>query len=591
MSALESPPSLAPLWQDPWCAVTAGAVTGPVSAVTADDFYAQQNKNQMMNQANFYHHQLHQPPHMGYHHHHNPIMEGGQNNNNNSMNSDTNSSSTTSSTGSEAKSKPHRQVNFKLDIKAEPNEVHQPNTGGMQKVPSISDLSDPDSSLDIPCSQVPPLTPSSNKKVNEVLKTTYATWDKDSERSAVPKDPRNWTKEHVRHWLTWAIREFSLAGPNFSQFVQQFQITGKEMCSLPKEEFLARAPAFMGDILWAHLEILQKDVDLGANIENVPSNYSESFALPQVADFQRTYTQLDVVQSTQAHVDSTSNRPQYTQRPSNCYPTSVADYVSNNGSTVDSSSEFSYQMTDIKYSPAQPNQQINNGRVPSYNPLAYNDQFGNSEPMWPYQVQHEQQAWHQPHEYAPPSATPPQAPTTLAPTTQTQTPMHHHPAFLQNRDPTPPNNTSSHPALASLESGKPLIQAAMLSGYNSNGGAGGGPCFTGSGPIQLWQFLLELLTDKSCQHFISWTGDGWEFKMTDPDEVARRWGVRKNKPKMNYEKLSRGLRYYYDKNIILKTAGKRYVYRFVCDLQGLLGYSPEEIHQMVDLKPEKKEDE
>ena len=62
------------------------------------------------------------------------------------------------------------------------------------------------------------------------------------------------------------------------------------------------------------------------------------------------------------------------------------------------------------------------------------------------------------------------------------------------------------------------------------------------GAIQLWQFLLELLTDKSCQHFICWTGDGWEFKMTDPDEVARRWGVRKNKPKMNYEKLSRGLR-------------------------------------------------
>lgn len=49
--------------------------------------------------------------------------------------------------------------------------------------------------------------------------------------------------------------------------------------------------------------------------------------------------------------------------------------------------------------------------------------------------------------------------------------------------------------------------------------ANGQPCFTGSGPIQLWQFLLELLTDKSCQNFISWTGDGWEFKLTDPDEV------------------------------------------------------------------------
>ncbi|KAI8425037.1 hypothetical protein MSG28_006913 [Choristoneura fumiferana] len=118
-----------------------------------------------------------------------------------------------------------------------------------------------------------------------------------------------------------------------------------------------------------------------------------------------------------------------------------------------------------------------------------------------------------------------------------------------------------------------------------------GPCFTGSGPIQLWQFLLELLTDKGCQGFISWTGDGWEFKLTDPDEVARRWGIRKNKPKMNYEKLSRGLRYYYDKNIIHKTAGKRYVYRFVCDLQSLLGISPEQLHAMYEPKMEKKDDD
>ncbi|XP_043087725.1 protein C-ets-2 isoform X2 [Puntigrus tetrazona] len=125
-----------------------------------------------------------------------------------------------------------------------------------------------------------------------------------------------------------------------------------------------------------------------------------------------------------------------------------------------------------------------------------------------------------------------------------------------------------------LEQGKPVIPAAVLAG------------FTGSGPIQLWQFLLELLTDTSCQSIISWTGDGWEFKLTDPDEVARRWGKRKNKPKMNYEKLSRGLRYYYDKNIIHKTSGKRYVYRFVCDLQNLLGYTVEELHGMLGVQPD-----
>lgn len=152
-----------------------------------------------------------------------------------------------------------------------------------------------------------------------------------------------------------------------------------------------------------------------------------------------------------------------------------------------------------------------------------------------------------------------------------------------NPDLGPIAHAHSHPHPAFLSSGmpgargdlplgdtKPMLQSGMIGGYPSNGG-GGGPCFTGSGPIQLWQFLLELLTDKTCQGFISWTGDGWEFKLTDPDEVARRWGIRKNKPKMNYEKLSRGLRYYYDKNIIHKTAGKRYVYRFVCDLQTLLG--------------------
>ncbi|XP_063055556.1 ETS1-related protein isoform X2 [Engraulis encrasicolus] len=112
-----------------------------------------------------------------------------------------------------------------------------------------------------------------------------------------------------------------------------------------------------------------------------------------------------------------------------------------------------------------------------------------------------------------------------------------------------------------------------------------GPFLSGSGPIQLWQFLLELLLDSGCRTFISWTGDGWEFKMSDPAEVAKRWGQCKNKPKMNYEKLSRGLRYYYHKNIIHKTAGKRYVYRFVCDVQGMLGKTAREVLASLNVVP------
>jgi len=113
--------------------------------------------------------------------------------------------------------------------------------------------------------------------------------------------------------------------------------------------------------------------------------------------------------------------------------------------------------------------------------------------------------------------------------------------------------------------------------------------FLGSGQIQLWQFLLELLSDHNNSDCIIWEGSNGEFKLTDPDEVARRWGIRKNKPKMNYEKLSRGLRYYYDKNIIHKTTGKRYVYKFVCDLRNFLNLSPEQLLRIDDLKPKIKE--
>lgn len=43
------------------------------------------------------------------------------------------------------------------------------------------------------------------------------------------------------------------------------------------------------------------------------------------------------------------------------------------------------------------------------------------------------------------------------------------------------------------------------------------------------------------------------------------WGVRKRKPSMNYDKLSRAIRYYYDKKIMHKVHGKRYVYKFNFD--------------------------
>ncbi|CAL8360053.1 unnamed protein product [Lota lota] len=81
--------------------------------------------------------------------------------------------------------------------------------------------------------------------------------------------------------------------------------------------------------------------------------------------------------------------------------------------------------------------------------------------------------------------------------------------------------------------------------------------------ITLWQFLLQLLLDQSHKHLICWTSPDGEFKLLKSEEVAKLWGLRKNKTNMNYDKLSRALRYYYDKNIIKKVIGQKFVYKFV----------------------------
>uniref|UniRef100_A0A8C4Q365 ETS domain-containing protein n=1 Tax=Eptatretus burgeri TaxID=7764 RepID=A0A8C4Q365_EPTBU len=101
------------------------------------------------------------------------------------------------------------------------------------------------------------------------------------------------------------------------------------------------------------------------------------------------------------------------------------------------------------------------------------------------------------------------------------------------------------------------------------------------GSLQLWQFLVALLDDPRSGHCITWTGRGMEFKLVEPEEVARLWGMQKNRPAMNYDKLSRSLRYYYEKGILQKVAGERYVYKFVCDPEALFTMAFPEGHRLI----------
>ncbi|XP_030603501.1 ETS translocation variant 5-like isoform X2 [Archocentrus centrarchus] len=105
------------------------------------------------------------------------------------------------------------------------------------------------------------------------------------------------------------------------------------------------------------------------------------------------------------------------------------------------------------------------------------------------------------------------------------------------------------------------------------------------GSLQLWQFLLTLLDNPANAHLIVWTGRNMEFKLIDPEEVARLWGIQKNRPAMNYDKLSRSLRYYYEKGIMQKVAGERYVYKFVCNPEALFSMAFPD-NQRPSLKPD-----
>ena len=92
-----------------------------------------------------------------------------------------------------------------------------------------------------------------------------------------------------------------------------------------------------------------------------------------------------------------------------------------------------------------------------------------------------------------------------------------------------------------------------------------GPVRGGSSSnIHLWQFVKELLNRAEHSGCIHWVDrDQGIFKIVDSVRVAELWGKRKNRPAMNFDKLSRSLRQYYKKGIMKKTSRpQRLVYQF-----------------------------
>ncbi|XP_062870487.1 protein C-ets-2 isoform X2 [Trichomycterus rosablanca] len=413
-----------------------------------------------------------------------------------------------------------------------------------QEVPSGLECTPQDLGL---CS-VPLLTPCSKAVMSQALKDSFNGFSKVQRVCGISNNPRKWSKQHVQQWLHWVSSEFSLTTVNFFRF----DMSGQELCDLGKDGFLDLAPDFVGDILWEHLDqmmrecqerseakMLSQNTPAETKMSNGPAGFSldDTQCVLQASD--RTSSLLRELFEASDSPTQLISEPDYSMFPKPQLSTVNVSYISQEFPTSKAAPRLNTHFSSHEQTSLESVDSVDGSertlrswgsqssladaqRVPSYD--SFDDEYSGV----PVSLGKQGLSFKD---------------------------------YIQERN-------------EPLEQGKPVIPAAVLAG------------FTGSGPIQLWQFLLELLTDTTCQSIISWTGDGWEFKLTDPDEVARRWGRRKNKPKMNYEKLSRGLRYYYDKNIIHKTAGKRYVYRFVCDLQNLLGYTAEELHGMLGVQPD-----
>ncbi|XP_051542138.1 transcriptional regulator Erg-like isoform X1 [Myxocyprinus asiaticus] len=269
-------------------------------------------------------------------------------------------------------------------------------------------------------------------------------------RVIVPADPTLWSSDHVRQWLEWAVKEYSLPQVNVSLF---HSVDGKELCKMTKDDVQRLTSSYTADILLSHLQYLRET------------------PLPHLTS------------------DDVDKALQNSPRLMHARNTGGASFIFPNAPVYP---------PDAPRGPIRADASYDMGR----------------RAVWPQTVSASKVS------------------------------------------------QSSATIMTKTEDQRVHLDLYQILGPTSSRLAN-----PGSGQIQLWQFLLELLSDSSNSSCITWEGTNGEFKMTDPDEVARRWGERKSKPNMNYDKLSRALRYYYDKNIMTKVHGKRYAYKF--DFHGI----------------------
>ncbi|XP_065355377.1 ets DNA-binding protein pokkuri [Calliphora vicina] len=430
---------------------------------------------------------------------------------------------------------------------------------------------------------------------------------------SLPSDPRLWSREDVAVFLHFCEREFDLPKVDYDLF----QMNGKALCLLTRADFGHRCPG-AGDVLHNVLQMLVIESHMMQwHLPNSPVTPTSRYPLsphshpptptwppigpPESAFHQTSHltphhfmTPNSVTLSPPPSVDSQASSPPQNQDQQNGSATqsnSSSSSSSSSSSTHSSSSaaaagaaalmnpnafsvlknnghnasgghhsdseEESYSepptanSTIVNYS--NHNYNANAAAVAQYNnsppttpilkdmPQSLKQQIKNTfVNSWSQQQQQQQQQQHQQQQQMALEQKLPQSGSVSAPTT---------PSYVQ------PVKREFFPDKTDNRYMQPVKREFFPENTepNTNGRL-------------LWDFLQQLLNDRNQKYsdLIAWKcRDTGVFKIVDPAGLAKLWGIQKNHLSMNYDKMSRALRYYYRVNILRKVQGERHCYQFL----------------------------
>ncbi|XP_050299949.1 ets DNA-binding protein pokkuri isoform X2 [Anthonomus grandis grandis] len=343
-------------------------------------------------------------------------------------------------------------------------------------------------------------------------------WDYKSQLpGSLSSDPRMWSREDVAIFLRWAEREFDLQPID----MDMFQMNGKAICLLTRTDLSERAPG-SGDVLHNVLQILMRDANNLRLLPNSPITPTSRHAYPLSPH------------PTSAPTTPSWNLP-ITSQPSsdyhNSHAASLAAHIMAQSNSVTLSPAPS--VDSQSGSPNHPDAPMSFGHSIFSANGGSSSNGSNSNPS---DSDEDEKFIETKNGYV---GSPPNTPGYM------NMPQI---SFLTPRSPKQMENLGS-PGIYKRE----FFGSAEGSEPNTNGRL-------------LWDFLQQLLNDPAQRYtsYIAWKNrETGVFKIVDPPALAKLWGIQKNHLSMNYDKMSRALRYYYRVNILRKVQGERHCYQFL----------------------------